>query len=266
LFWWTLIGLTLGLAYPFAQASLERFKMKRTYYGNLAGRFEGSGWRLFWRGLPMWLLVVGPLFIALIAAIAAVNWGELAGLGGRSGEDAVRRLLTSNPNFIALITTASIALLFSITMVMVLFPVFQAMVMRWWISGLRIGEVEITSHLRTGTIYGAYLRFIGYGLLFALAVGILGAIVALVIGVLGQSFGREFSEIGGTGAAVVFYVILMLGYSTIYQAAVKLTLWREGVETVAIKNIAALDDVRADGVPSSAVGEGLADALNVGGI
>ena len=49
-FWWILIVLTLGLAYPFAQSRLERFKMRHTYYGNLQGRFEGSGFRLFLRG------------------------------------------------------------------------------------------------------------------------------------------------------------------------------------------------------------------------
>ena len=31
LFWWAMIVLTLGLAYPFAQARLERFKMRNTY-------------------------------------------------------------------------------------------------------------------------------------------------------------------------------------------------------------------------------------------
>jgi hypothetical protein len=38
------------------------------------------------------------------------------------------------------------------------------------------------------------------------------------------------------------------------------------METIEIKNMSALDNVQAAGTPSSAVGEGLADALNVGGI
>ena len=58
-FWWVMIALTLGLAYPLAQASLERFKMKNTYLGNMAGRFEGTAGRLFLRGFLMWLAVVG---------------------------------------------------------------------------------------------------------------------------------------------------------------------------------------------------------------
>src|SRR5262249_10089291 len=36
LIWWTLILLTLGLAYPLAQSRLERFKMGHTFFGNLA--------------------------------------------------------------------------------------------------------------------------------------------------------------------------------------------------------------------------------------
>jgi hypothetical protein len=57
----------------------------------------------------------------------------------------------------------------------------------------------------------------------------------------------------------------MLGFSAIYQATVKLSLWRCGVESIALTGTAALDHVKAGGTPSSAVGEGLADALNVGG-
>ena len=30
IFWWGMIGMTLGLAYPWAQASLERFKIRNT--------------------------------------------------------------------------------------------------------------------------------------------------------------------------------------------------------------------------------------------
>ena len=55
-----MIGLTLGLAYPWAQASLERFKLRNTHYGDLQGEFVGSGTRLFFRGVLLWIVVVGP--------------------------------------------------------------------------------------------------------------------------------------------------------------------------------------------------------------
>ena len=75
----------------------------------------------------------------------------------------------------------------------------------------------------------------------------------------------EITEALSVLFGVVLYVVVMLGYSTIYQGTVKLTLWRGGVESVELGGAAALDEVKAEGAPSSAVGEGLADALNVGG-
>ena len=38
--------------------------------------------------------------------------------------------------------------------IIVLYPIFQAMVLRWWTSGLRFGDVTVTSHLRTAQVYG----------------------------------------------------------------------------------------------------------------
>src|SRR2546423_13314136 len=49
--WWVLTALTAGLAYPWRVASLERYKLRHTHYGNLTGRFVASGTRLFLRGL-----------------------------------------------------------------------------------------------------------------------------------------------------------------------------------------------------------------------
>ena len=270
LFWWTLVGLSLGLAYPFAQASLERYKMKNTYYGNLRGRFEGSGSRLFLRGLPMWLAVVGLLIIAVVYPIAAIDWsklGDISALTADNADELFKQYFQSHPELIrslgVLIGLLNLSMLFAV----LLFPVFQAMVLRWWIDGLRIGDVTISSQLSVGTIYYSYVRFIGWSLLFALIMMIAAIIGAIAMVALGKALaGGEAAEILGVIGAVVFYVAFMLGYSTIFQVTVKLTLWRHAVETAVVSNLAALDQVIAEGAPSSALGEGLADALNVGGI
>jgi len=269
MFWWTLILLTLGLAYPFAQARLERFKMRHTFYGDLRGRFEGSGFRLFLRGLPMWLLVVGPLAFALFYAIVAVDWDKVteAASSGGSGSEILSQIEALSPNLYSAIVISIVAVAVSITMATVLFPVFQAMILRWWLSGLRFGALTLRSQLRTGQIYGAYLRFLGYGLLFAIAVSIAAGIAYFALNVVLSAAGKpELSEIANAVTGVGFYVVAMLGYSTIYQGTVKLSLWRCGVESIELEGLAALEAVKADGTPSSALGEGLADALNVGGI
>ena len=268
MFWWILIVLTIGLAYPFAQAALERFKMKNTYYGNLRGRFEGSGFDLLFRGIAMWLLVMVPLVGSIAYASAAIDWSSIKSISGATDfEELLRQFSAANPKLVLTLGTAMAIANLSITFAILLFPVFQAVVMRWWINGLRIGEVAISSQLRVGTIYYSYVRFVGWSLLLGLIAIIVAIIGAVVMAVVGKSVaGQQSMEILGVVGAVLFYVVIMLGYSTIYQATVKLTMWRHAVATVAIANLPALDNVVAEGVPSSALGEGLADALNVGGI
>ena len=94
LLWWVLIAITFGLAYPLAQASLERFKMRHTHYGDLRGRFEGSGLRLLLRGLPMWLLAIGPMLLMIVYAVIAVQWSEVGDAIGssESGEQTFARI------------------------------------------------------------------------------------------------------------------------------------------------------------------------------
>jgi uncharacterized membrane protein YjgN (DUF898 family) len=261
-FWWTLVLLTLGLAYPFAQASLERYKMRNTHYGDLPGRFEGSGFRLFLRGILMWFLVVVPFVFGIFAAIGAVDWDALNAMTSR--ETAADITQVQGLAAAAVIAVAGVTL--SVIMAVMLYPIFLAMTMRWWLSGLRFGELTVRSQLRKRRIFGAYLRFLLYAFLFTIAGSIAAGIGLFVHPSLAKLLGPTGGEIATTVGAVGFYVVMMLGYSTIYQATVKLALWRHGAESVEIDGLAVLDRVSARGGPGSAVGEGLADALNVGGI
>jgi hypothetical protein len=76
----------------------------------------------------------------------------------------------------------------------------------------------------------------------------------------------QSAEVAAIVMGVIGYVVVMLGYSAIYQVTVKLRLWRLAFESVELAGIRALDRVKARGTPSSPYGEGLADALNVGGL
>jgi uncharacterized membrane protein YjgN (DUF898 family) len=267
-FWWILMLLTLGLGYPFAQSRLERFKMRQTYYGNLTGRFESSGLRLFAHGLPMWLLVMGPLLFALIYSLITVEWTKVVGAAKSTTTmpDFINQLDSEYSTFYSAVVVSLVAIAISVTMAAILFPIFQAMVLRWWISGLRIGTLTIHSRLRTAQIYGAYLHFLAYALLFLVVIAIVGGLAAYLLGAVLSSVKTSIAtELAKGITGIGIYVATMLGISAIYQGTVKLALWRVGMESVELEGVAALDHVRADGVPSSAVGEGLADALNVGG-
>ena len=262
--WWSLTILTLGLAFPAAQARLERFKMRHTFFGNLPGRFEGSASRLLLRGILLWVIAVVPLTVGLVATFASIDWTTLGNLGGL-GNEALLTWLVAN-GIAAATLYLLLTLLWLLLALLLLYPIFHAMFLRWWASGLRFGDIVVTSKLRTGQIYRIYLRFLWYALLWTLAGIVVGVVGTLVVGAIVGKDVTILGEIFATTAAIGLYVAMALGYSTIYQAIVKLGVWRCVVDTLEVANSVVLDRVSAAGEPSSPVGEGLADALNVGGI
>ena len=262
--WWVATVLTLGLTYPFQLASLERFKMRHTYYGDLPGHFAGSGARLFLRGLLMWFLVMAPLLLAAGAFIDTVDWNALGEALDQEGGDVMTRIEGGNPGLADVIVFAMLMGGVTVTAAAALYPAFQAMILRWWSSGLRFGGIEMRSRLRTWQVYGAYMRFLRAALLFVVVAGI-GAVPAFWLAGMASEADGIAAEIVSIGLLLAGYVIVALGFSTIYRATVMLSLWQLSMESLQLSGISALEGVRATGRPSSALGEGLADALNVGG-
>ncbi len=265
LLWWTLAIATLGLAYPWAQASLQRFKMHHTSYGDLQGSFAGSGSALFLRGLPLWFLVVGPIVFAFIALGRMADWNALNGMMAE-GESDPLAVLAGSAGFNVFFVAAA-ALGVSVVAAVLLYPLFAAIMMRWWISGLRFGAVTVRSRLGAAQVYRIYLRFLLYVLPFLLVVTAAGGVcVFLSSALIGSSRNSILAELFASAITLAIYVVIVLGASTIYQVVVSFAMWRLGAQSAELSGADALDGVRASGAPDSALGEGLADALGVGGI
>lgn len=261
--WWGWTALTFGFAYPFTRAALERFKMRNTWYGDIQGRFVGSGWRLFIRGFFMWLVVLIPLLMT-IGALASINWSA-ASSAMRGGGDILGRLEKASPGFTGYIGAAIIMLLLTIAVIALVLPAFHAMVMRWWVSGIRFGDIVLTSHLRKRDVYFVYLRFIGWLAVFVLLM-LIGIFFALLfIGMFAQD-NSTFSEFATVAFLVGVYVVSMLGLITLYNAVVTLSVWRLTANSIEMSDTAAIARAKASGEASSPLGEGIADVLNLGGI
>jgi len=256
--WWILIFWTLGLVYPWAEASLERYKMRHTFYGDLPGHFTATGGRLFVRGIVLWLIVVGPMLAALFVA-PFFDWSALdAALSKRD-------IGAGHSKMAGVGVLAGAAVIWAVLAALALYPAFQAMATRWWLSGVRFGDIALTSSLRTGQIYGIWLRFLLGVLVFAIAAALILALVPISWNQLAK--GAHLSsglQLVAAGFALVAYLVIVLAYSTIYQVIVKLSLWRVAVESLEISNFHMVELVKAEGQQSSPFGEGLADALNVG--
>jgi uncharacterized membrane protein YjgN (DUF898 family) len=77
--WGLFVMVTLGLALPWREAALERYKMRHSFYGDLQGSFEGRGSEFFKRGWWLWLLApiayfLWPLAPFVYGAFKAVEW------------------------------------------------------------------------------------------------------------------------------------------------------------------------------------------------
>jgi uncharacterized membrane protein YjgN (DUF898 family) len=263
--WWGWTVLTFGFGYPFTRAALERFKMRNTWYGDLQGRFEGKGWYLFARGFLMWLAVLIPALMTLFS-ILSINWSRVTATA-RGGGDVLGRIEKVSPGFADTIVFALLTGILCLVLIAALLPAFHALVMRWWISGIRFGDITLASRLRTRDVYVAYLRFIGWLVLFALMI-VVGIFFALIfIGFLFDGGQSQTSEIVIVVMMVGFYVVSALGAMTLYQQVVILTVWRLSADTITLAgDKTALERVHAAGEASSPLGEGIADVLNIGGI
>ena len=103
---------TLGLALPWARASLERYKMRHTSYGALHGRFEATGGELFRRGWPLWL-VAWPLLIPF----GLIAW-------------------TPQRGWLSIFLWVALPLIYA---------AYKAIEWRWWVAGIRMGDVRFES-------------------------------------------------------------------------------------------------------------------------
>lgn len=273
--WWGLVILSFGLAYPWAQANLQRFMMRHTSYGKLPGRFAGSGWTLFVRGVSLWLLSVGPLLVAAGIVAALVDWHAFNGADPEDAKDgafvAIAADLVERLGTKTSIVLGVGGICGSILIATLLYPVFQAIVYRWWLSGLRFGDIAVTSRLSIGQVYLIYLRFIGLVFLFMLGTSIgIGVLASAIFSLLNASHisashipGRDLIS---AGFGVLLYAAFALGLSVMHQVLITFGLWRAAAQTAEISDTGILDTVEAKAGLSSALGEGLVDALGFGNV
>lgn len=240
--WNTLVFFSLGFALPWRQAALERFKMRHTSYGHLKGRFEGTGGELFKQGWWLWLLSWGLVALPIVGA--AMTMPGMIVLG-------ICALLLATP---------------------FIYARYKAMEWRWWASGVRFGDVRFASDLRPGAFMGLYWKVIAWSCL------LIGGLLIC----LGATVGIGYSLVGGDGtveqkmllvtqhwgvmaAAAVGYVAFILAFWTVARIYLIHDVWQRVAQSATVHNLAAAGEVASQGEMAGAIGEGLADSLDVVG-
>jgi uncharacterized membrane protein YjgN (DUF898 family) len=253
---WTLLTvLTLGLALPWREAALERYKMRHSYYGDLQGSFEGRGWDLFKRAWWIWLLTIAMLVTPIAAAL----------LG--------KPVLAPTPLVRTVVALVPFLILLSAPF---LYGIFKAVEWRWWLSGIRFGAVRLESRLRGRALFGLYWKVIGWYLLCAVVFGgYMGLVSFALTRVSGTTFQVYLNQLVLSRSlaaglpllvpVVLGYLALLLALNTVMRIYLSRDVWARVVASTSVHGIEALANVTARGELANALGEGFADGLDVAG-
>jgi uncharacterized membrane protein YjgN (DUF898 family) len=242
--WALLMPLTFGLILPWREAALERYKMRHSHYGDLQGRFDGSGWDFFRRGWWLWLLAIAPF--GLMIGLAPLDTGAIRLMG--------------------VITLLMLLLAPS------LYGIFKAVEWRWWISGIRFGDVRLESALPRGALVGLYWKVIGWIVVLALA---FAAYLAICFGLIGSMSGAPLGQFFNPLVflksvpllvlAGIGYLVFALAINVVMRVYLLRDIWVRVLSSTTVLGIEAADNVAARGDLVNALGEGFADGLDVAG-
>lgn len=221
--WALLVVVTLGFAWPWREAALERYKMQHSYYGKLQGDFDGKGWDFFKK--VWWLFLCGPFVLVLFFPLFPLVYAK-----------------------------------------------FKAVEWRWWLSGLRFGEVRLESSLVVSALHKLYWKVLGWFLLLSIASSIYfggaGFLVAKFMTADGDDVPTPDAVLQSIPWLILFglgYVALILAINVVMRLYLLRDMWAVVLSSLQVHGIEALADVAAEGDLASALGEGFADGLDVAG-
>ena len=258
--WSMFTTVTLGLAYPWRAAALERYKLRNTYYGDLQGAFVERGSALFKQIWWFWVVAVLP-FLALAGAFAALVVREL-----QAGHTELEGLGQSwiGPAFVLWAVVALLCL-----------PVLRAAEWRWWASGIRFGGLALSSRLHRGALIVLYVQTVGAAIGIAVVMTIILTLVGLGIAAatgfpvfqLRLAAPETLARYGYIVFAIsmVYYLLIALAVLTVQRFYMQHEFWRKITGSLTVSGLAAAATVAARGAAANALGEGLADGLDVAG-
>lgn len=244
--WDVLTLVSLGFAYSWRAAALERYKMRNTHYGSLQGDFVATAWTLFKRAAWIWAIYL-VCVAAIVVFVIREDWLSVAALGVP--------LVIATP---------------------FLFPIFRAIELRWWIEGVRLGPIAAASDLRIGQVVWCYLKTLLISMLYSGVGGaMIGMAVAIGLGIAMLAIGSEdvtaesvptFLTVAGGVLAGILYVGFLLGFDVIRRLVLDRGIWVVATESATLTNLEALEGVEAiEGKITGGFGEGLLDALDFSG-
>jgi uncharacterized membrane protein YjgN (DUF898 family) len=265
----------LAFFYVFGQFAIyraRRYRLTRTVWRGVRFWMSGSGWAYAARAALWGVLMLLTLGLILPWREAALErykmrhsyYGDLQGSFAGNGWEFFKRGWWLWP-------LAPIAL-YVLPLAPFVYAAYKAVEWRWWLSGIRFGEVRLESTLRRGELIGLYWKVVGWIVLLALA---FAAYMAICVGLVASMNGMPFNEffmqqlvlksIPLLVLAGVGYLVFALAINVVMRVYLLRDLWVRVLASTTVHGIEAAANVSARGELANALGEGFADGLDVAG-
>jgi uncharacterized membrane protein YjgN (DUF898 family) len=250
---WTLLcALTLGAAYPWMKTDLWRYQIRHTRLGDQTFHFDGNARSVFMAWLPVFVCILCVLGIAA-GGFAMLGMEEPVQLKHMSAEQKTILSWMIGGAFLTYVIGA---------LAYFRYRVCQA---RLQISGLCLAETRFRSELR-------FARLLGFALLSLLLIivaitavsGILGVILYSSSGFIAHGISAAMGPMLISTWIIGFFTLMFIA-PFIWSIVFSFELVKQTVITTSILNPHVLEQAAQTAATGPRTGEGLADALDIGG-
>ncbi|KQQ30680.1 hypothetical protein ASF53_18060 [Methylobacterium sp. Leaf123] len=265
--WWLATLFSLGLAFPFMRAALERYRIDHTLIGQSRMRSTATGRSILMPWMMFYVTALLPILVSVVALLAATGFDIPSDLLIVDPTNEKSKFVF-NPAYedspiVYYAGVVGIAASVSVPFALLLIPYYRARETRAFLNAAFLGEARLASSLKARQFYFPYLVYMLALIGFSLVLGIIFALLVPLIATDAENAGIQAFVIA---SSVLLYLGAILGTNVLYVRIITVRLWHAVATTMQIENLPALEAVLASTrTPASGLNEGLADALDVGG-
>ena len=253
-FWSILMLVTLGLIYPWMASSLWKYRWRNTWFGDR--RFEIAGnWRAFAGAY------YGAYVLNLLTIGGTIGWSAY-------GHDYFMIGAAPVPGPLSSLLSIGCVIVFALSLAW-----YRTRSASRMLSTVSCGDAKLNVHITTRALFGQFIAYVfavaGVLLLLLLTVGLVlgGVFVAASSG--GKADASSIISMFQSGTLnvailILAYLIVLGAFGMLAEVILSFGWWRLLARGATVVNPDSLRTVRSTAEDRALIGQGLADALNVG--
>lgn len=247
---------TLGLALPWAQVALERYKLNHTWFGDRVLRFDGAGRDLLLRWLVVMILGWGPILLALVPNLALLHPVDVPGPPGKPPT-----LSLPHPGDFAFLLVSFFAGGLALVW-------YRIEAFRYLASQVTLGEMRLYSAAKGSKAVGQVLWFglgllgvfVGLGILFAILIAIASPMLKATV--VAKTLPVQSGVVMALVVLVPIYILMFFVMRLMSYCWLWIPIIRHLASTLEIHNFAAAETIAQSTQPRQKLG--IADSFELG--